>query len=442
LSTAELEALRADIRSRPAAWMAQERLPLSTAPTYDGEGLQPRHVVLRAFLARRGDGYAVMPGALTRFASSHDSLVVSMQRGGGSKDTWVLSSDEPSNFTLLRPPGLRVEIVRSGADLPSRAADNLFWIGRHVERTDGTTRLLRSVLSRRVEDAESRAPEVSALLTALEDNLELPRGTLTRSGEGLDEELGQLLLAREPSRTPFSGIKQAYRAASVVRDRISVDAWRVLSHLDTEIERAARRQALEVSDALELSGVLLLAFSAFAGLVMENMTHGPGWRFADIGRRIERGTFMIRLLRSMLVSADHAGILDAVLDVADSAITYRSRYLGTLALEPVLDLLITDETNPRSIAYQLAALQEHVERLPRAERSPLLAPEAKTVLKALSTVRFADLDRLARADSLGRRSALDELLAELEETLPLLAEQLTLGYLAHARPSVFVSSSA
>jgi uncharacterized alpha-E superfamily protein len=293
-----------------------------------------------------------------------------------------------------------------------------------------------------VEDAESRAPEVSALLTALEDNLELPRGTLTRSGEGLDEELGQLLLAREPSRTPFSGIKQAYRAASVVRDRISVDAWRVLSHLDTEIERAARRQALEVSDALELSGVLLLAFSAFSGLVMENMTHGPGWRFADIGRRIERGTFMIRLLRSMLVSADHAGILDAVLDVADSAITYRSRYLGTLALEPVLDLLITDETNPRSIAYQLAALQDHVERLPRAERSPLLAPEAKTVLKALSTVRFADLDRLARADALGRRSALDELLAELEETLPLLAEQLTLGYLAHARPSVFVSSSA
>jgi uncharacterized alpha-E superfamily protein len=172
------------------------------------------------------------------------------------------------------------------------------------------------------------------------------------------------------------------------------------------------------------------------------MTHGPGWRFLDIGRRIERGSFMVRLLRSMLVSGDDTALLDAVLEVADSAITYRSRYLAALSLEPVLDLLITDETNPRSIAYQLAALEEHVSRLPRAGQTPVLAPEAKTVLKTLSAVRFADLDRLARSDSLGRRGALDDLLGELELQLPLLADQLTLSYLAHARPSVFVGNSA
>lgn len=440
LSQTELSQLRAEIRARPSEWVAQERLPLSTSPTYGPDGLQPRHLSLRAFLARRGGDYHVMPGGLTRFASSHDSLVVSMQRGGGSKDTWVLSSGEPSNLTLLHPPGLRVEIVRSGADLPSRAADHLFWIGRHVERADGTTRLIRSLLSRRAEDTEGRAPEVAALQMALEDNLELLRGSLARAA-GPDAELARVLIADEPSRTPRSGIQHAYRAASVVRDRISVDTWHVLSHLNAEIDRATRRSSLELSDALELSGALLHGFSAFSGLVMENMTHGPGWRFADIGRRIERGTFMVKLLRGILVSANDAGILDAALEVADSAITYRSRYLGSLAIEPVLDLLITDETNPRSIAFQLAALEDHVGRLPRAGRTPLLAPEAKTVLRALSQVRFADLDQLARPDALGRRGRLDELLGEIEAALPELADQLTLNYLAHARPSIFVGSS-
>jgi uncharacterized alpha-E superfamily protein len=142
------------------------------------------------------------------------------------------------------------------------------------------------------------------------------------------------------------------------------------------------------------------------------------------------------------VSADDAAVLDAVLEVADSAMTYRSRYLGTLAIEPVLDLLLTDETNPRSVVYQLAMLEEHVARLPRAINRPLLAPEAKTVLRAVSNVRFADLDQLARTDALGRRANLDELLTQLELALPLLAEQLTLGYLAHAQSSFSVGSPA
>jgi uncharacterized alpha-E superfamily protein len=187
---------------------------------------------------------------------------------------------------------------------------------------------------------------------------------------------------------------------------------------------------------------LLLGFSAFSGLVMENMTHGPGWRFADIGRRIERGAFMVRLLRSTLVGADDAAVLDAVLEVADSAMTYRSRYLGTMALMPVLDLLMTDETNPRSIVYQLAMLEEHVKRLPRASERPLLAPEAKTVLRALSQVRCADVTQLAQSDGAGRHAALDELLHELERALPLLAEQLTLGYLAHAQASFSLGGPA
>jgi uncharacterized circularly permuted ATP-grasp superfamily protein/uncharacterized alpha-E superfamily protein len=436
LSAGELGELAARIRARPSAYVAQERLGLSTAPCWNGDGISPRHLSIRAFLCRREDGgFEVMPGGLTRVASSKDSLVVSMQRGGGSKDTWVLATNEPSKLSLLRPPGLRVGIVRSGGDLPSRVADNMFWIGRYMERAETSTRLLRNLLSRRVDDTEGRAPEVGALLIALEDVLELVRGTLSRTGGGLDTELARILVAAHPPRTPSASIAAAYRAAGVVRDRLSIDTWRVLGELYRVVEQARARQDLALADALEVAGSLLIGFSAFSGLVMENMTHGPGWRFADIGRRVERGTFMVRLLKSTLVPSDNPAVLDAVLETADSAITYRSRYPGIVAAEAVLDLLLTDETNPRSIVYQLQALEEHVTRLPRAGRTPLLVPEARTVLRALSVVRVADLERLVRSDSNGRRTALDEALSEIETALPLLADQLTLSYLAHAEES-------
>jgi uncharacterized circularly permuted ATP-grasp superfamily protein/uncharacterized alpha-E superfamily protein len=436
LSRTELAELEQRIRARPGLYVAQERLGLSTAPAWNGEGLSPRHLSLRAFLARRDDGgFEVMPGGLTRVANSKDSLVVSMQRGGNSKDTWVLSSGDPLELSLLRAPGQKVDIVRSGGDLPSRVADNLFWIGRYIERAETTTRLLRSLLARRVDDAEGRAPEVGALLVALEDALELVRGTLTRTGGGLDAELARILVSAHPSRTPSASVAAAYRAAGVVRDRLSVDTWRVLSELYRLVDQARSRSDLALADALEIAASLLLGFSAFSGLSTENMTHGPGWRFADIGRRIERGSFMVRLLKSTLVSSDDPAVLDAVLETADSAITYRSRYPGIVAHEAVLDLLLTDETNPRSLVYQLSALEEHVKRLPRAGRTPLLAPETKTVVRALSVLRLAELERWARADAHSRRTNLDDALSEIETALPLLADQLTLSYLAHAEES-------
>jgi uncharacterized circularly permuted ATP-grasp superfamily protein/uncharacterized alpha-E superfamily protein len=441
LSRAELSELESRIRARPAAYVAQERLGLSTGPAWNGQGISPRHLSIRTFLARReGGGFAVMPGGLTRVASSKDSLVVSMQRGGGSKDTWVLASGEPSELSLLRPPGQRVDIVRSGGDLPSRVADNMFWIGRYIERAEATTRLLRSLLSRRVDDAEGRAPEVGALLVALEDVLELVRGTLTRTGS-LDSELARILVAAHPPRTPSASIAAAYRAAGVVRDRLSIDTWRVLGELYRLVEQTRDRSDLALADALEVAGSLVIGFSAFAGLAMENMTHGPGWRFADIGRRVERGAFMVRLLKSCVVPSDNPAVLDAVLETADSAITYRSRYPGIIATEAVLDLLLTDETNPRSIVYQLSALEGHVVRLPRAGRTPQLVPEAKTVMRALSVVRLADLERLLRPDASGRRSALHDTLSEIETAFPLLADQLTLSYLAHAEESFSLGGS-
>ncbi|MFO0928455.1 MAG: circularly permuted type 2 ATP-grasp protein [Gemmataceae bacterium] len=139
------------IRARPRAFIGQQRIDLATSPVLAGERGEPRAVVMRAYLAARGDSFAVMPGGLTRVSASADSMVVSMQRGGGSKDTWVLAAGPVSPFSLLRPDSLPVELNRGGNDLPSRMADNLYWLGRYAERAEGLTRLLRDVLVRLTE---------------------------------------------------------------------------------------------------------------------------------------------------------------------------------------------------------------------------------------------------------------------------------------------------
>jgi uncharacterized circularly permuted ATP-grasp superfamily protein/uncharacterized alpha-E superfamily protein len=439
LDADERKSLAERIRARPAAFVGQEQVSLSTAPIWAGDEVQPRHIALRVFAARAGDDYALMPGALTRVSSARDSLVVSMQRGGGSKDTWVLTDGLPSSLSLLRTADGRVDIVRSGADLPSRSADNLFWLGRYMERAEGTARLLRSVVVRLTDDAASgRTQELAVLLHALEVSTELAPGTLA-GGPGavrLERRLFELLVSPEPARTLRATIESAFRAGSVARERLSADTWRVLDHVHELVLDFELYQRLELQEALESLNRLVLGFSAFSGLAMENMTHGPGWRFADIGRRIERAFHLTRLVRSTLVDATDPRAFEGILEVADSSITYRSRYRGLVAFEPVLDLVLTDETNPRSVAFQLARLDEHIRQLPRAEQTAGLSPIARTALRALANVRLADVTVLARAGDNKRRGKLDELLASLEEALPALADQLTLAYLAHAEPAV------
>ncbi len=441
LSTAERAELGKRIRARPGAFVGQEQVALSTAPVWAGEAVQPRHVSLRAFLALGPSGYVALPGALTRVSSSRNSLVVSMQRGGGSKDTWVLSSGLPSSLSLLRPQGGRVAIVRSRADLPSRVADNMFWLGRYTERAEGTARLLRSVIARLTDDAlGGRSRELEVLISALESGTELPPGTLTGGGARLERRLFELLVAPTPPRTLRASIESAFRAGSLARDRLSSDTWRTLAQLHEQVLEFELRQRLELGDALEALNRLVLGFAAFSGLVMENMTHNPGWSFADIGRRIERAMLIAHLVRATLVESSDETTFDGLLEVADSTITYRARYRGLVALEPVLDLVLTDETNPRSVAYQLVAIDEHLKTLPGTERGAGLTPSARTALRDLSSIRLADLSTLSRTGPDGKRERLDELCAALESDLPLLADQLTLAYLAHAEPSISLGS--
>jgi uncharacterized alpha-E superfamily protein len=209
--------------------------------------------------------------------------------------------------------------------------------------------------------------------------------------------------------------------------------WRVVSRMKGALDEGSRAPRFRLAEAFELLGELVPMLAALTGLSIENMTHGPGWRFADMGRRVERLYHTVRLLRGLLVpvSPDDGPTLEALLEIADSVITYRTRYLGTLQVPLVLDLLLTDETNPRSAAYQLVALGDHLDKLPRAEISAVRPEEIRIMLRGLSQVQLADVRRLSLDTP---RQGLDTLLADLEDTAPRLAESLTRSYLTHAQP--------
>jgi uncharacterized alpha-E superfamily protein len=450
LSREQLAELASKIRARPREYVAQDRLPLSTTPVLVGNRLQPRHLVLRSYLAADGDSFAVMPGGLARVSASAETMVVSMQRGGGSKDTWVLSAGPVSNFSLLRPSGLPVELTRGGSDLPSRVADNLYWLGRYAERAEGLTRLLRCILVRLTETSGlTDVPELPVLLRTATRLSECYPGFV---GDGSaarlaapDAELLALIHDIRRLGSLASVLCALANVAATVRDRISTDMWRVLRDLG----RLRRSQGFfapggdgngdhrTLSTELDLLDGTVLTLAAFGGLAMESVTRGEGWRFLDMGRKLERAMHTIGLLRCTLASPAHpeGPVLEGVLEIADSAMTYRRRYQGGVQAAAVLDLLLADETNPRSLAYQLAALADDVEHLPRDADRPGRSPEQRLMLSSLTTLRLADIAQLAGFDECGGRPALDELLGRLASALPALSDAITQTYLSHLQTS-------
>jgi uncharacterized circularly permuted ATP-grasp superfamily protein/uncharacterized alpha-E superfamily protein len=457
LSRDQIQTLADRIRARPRDYVGQEQLDLSTAPVLADGSLRPRRFVFRAFLAAARDSFVVMPGGLTRTAAEPDSLVVSMQQGGGSKDTWFLSAGPVSPFSLLPVPGGPMELSRGGGDLPSRAADNLHWLGRYVERAEGYVRLLRGILVRLTEKSGlADAPELPALLRALTHlTMTYPAfvgaGAEARLADPEKELLSIVYDGARPGSLQWT-LDALQRVSRTVRDRISSDTWRVLNRLKLrEVEARAAESSAEaaalseepsetaatLSDLLESLEDLVISLTAFSGLATENMTRGPGWRFLELGRRLERAAHTISLLNSTLtkVSGGEGPLLEALLEIAESSMTYRRRYLSSVQAAPVLDLLLADETNPRSLAFQLVALTRHVDHLPHDDSQPHSGTEQQVAKAALTDLRLANINGLAVATDEGERQNLDELLTRLGQQIPLLSDKITQNYLTHVQAS-------
>ncbi len=444
LSGRELAKWRARIRAHPAQYVAQEQIGFSTAPALAAGRLTPRHVMLRGFVVAGERGYTVMPGGLARISPDRDSLIVTNQAGGISKDTWVLATEgEPAAIApplALSGPAL---VARSDA-LSSRVADNLYWVGRNAERAEGAVRLLRTVLRTLRNSDETAGTEERGCLDALLGALT----HLTMSypgfvGDGAAERLANpepelLSLAMDRSRSGglSATLQGLVQAAFEVRDLWSQDTWRVIDDIDQDWRLRKPRRGL---DRLEgrLDG-LLTDLVAFTGLTMESMTREQGWLLLDLGRRLERGMQIASLLRATLVVQRNPWterlLLEAVLTANETLITHRRRYRSRLQAQSALDLMLLDETSPRSLAFQLARLQSHVAELPRKRVPHRLSPEERLVLDLYTRLRLTDTERLAQVtEGTVLRQALDRLLADIFQGLADGSRAIARSYFSHAR---------
>jgi uncharacterized circularly permuted ATP-grasp superfamily protein/uncharacterized alpha-E superfamily protein len=433
LDTSARELLLERIRGASSDYVAQERVKLSTAPVLLRGKLEARPVVLRTFVCATSTGYSVMPGGLTRFSGRSEETVVSMQRGGASKDTWILSDGPISQLTLLKPTPHVIRIERLATEVTSRVGDNLFWVGRYTERLEDLVRVLRCLLLRLTgEGGAEETPEVSALVRLLVtlDLFPLKFGKGYRLA-GVEREVYSLIYQTHRLGTVREVAGRLRNLAFVLRDRFSADTWNILSR----IQVIARSQTgrTHAGETLALLNALIADLAAFSGMEMENMTRGQGWRLLDVGRRIERGINMVTLIQAALSLKDRGlTALDPVLEITDSVMTYRRRYFAEPQWPGVLDLLLSDESNPRSLAFQVAALAEHASHLPRETTAPGSDIPAGQIRSLADSLRESDWQALAENSAQAVLEHAESLLEQSTASLRTISDCITHLYFSHA----------
>jgi len=424
------------LRAHPHEYVAQEQVVLSSAPVWDNGHLHSRSVVLRAYALNTGNGWMAIPGGLVRVAESEGS-VVSMQRGGHSKDAWVLWDGPVDTFSMLRPRNEPVVLRRELPGVPSSVADNVFWLGRYVERAESTARIVRCIASRVRQANEAELACLIRLHSCLESRQSKLPKSKNRRPTSLELEQELISIVTNPKRTEglASTLAEVSRVGGTVRERLSVDMTFLIGQLRDTVEVGRDTQFLGYPAMLTLWLELL---SAFSGMERENINRGVGWLFLSIGRRLERAAYLTRQLREITkpLAEQDWPLLECLLEVGDSSMAYRSRYYTTLQPLAVLDVLMADETNPRSLDFQLAHLADLYERLPRH-----LPGELQAMRDALARLRSFDLreiryplpgaTKLAKdKDSLSR---LERFFRGLEQLLRSWSNNLSSRYFSHAR---------
>jgi uncharacterized circularly permuted ATP-grasp superfamily protein/uncharacterized alpha-E superfamily protein len=386
LSAAERQDFIERLEINPGLFVAEAWPGLSVAPFLDGGQLTYGQVAIRTFLCRRGDEYLVMPGGMARTNASPDGLFLSGEEEGISKDIWIPTGTQMTNRPPPAMPEGRIELRRGGVELPSRLIDDLYWLGRYIERADITARLLRSAFER-----------LGKALQALDVVPKVP--VRAKDIEGV---LGAALADPKQS-TSLPGLMRSVHVLSQrTRGRLSRDAWRTLHDMAALFD--ASHSA--TSDPLGRLDQLIILLSAVRGTTLDNMVRSHAWTFLDMGRRVERGTMSLTVLRTMMAPGAARVHMEVLLEVGDSLLTYRARYLSQLQVAPVVDLLLTDDSNPRSVLFQATELVRHVSQLPRPDDAVRNSAERRAIALS-SSLMTLDVMKVAAGSGETLRAALD-----------------------------------
>ncbi len=447
LSSKEKEYLRSQILAKPHLFIGQEQVSFSTLPAFIDQKIEPRNAVLRNFVVASGSDYEVMPGGLTRVARQKDNFIVSNQAGGISKDTWVLATEPDKPVSLWTQPKRNQLIDADTEALTSRAADNLFWVGRHLERTEAVTRLLRVILTKLREVFEFKDPLDAECLGVLLRTFTQVTGTypgFIKCDESfLKEPEAELIsLVKDGFRrgSLTANIQAFFQAAFSIRDLWSQDTWRSVDNIHRRWQQRINNLELRIEQLPSHLDDLMTGIVAFTGLTSESMTREAAWLMLDSGRRLERALALISLLRSTL-ALRHEDILqnqvlESVLVATDSLTIYQRRYRSYIQLPLVLELLLLDEAHPRSVAYQLHELSVHISALPRCKRAGQITAEERVILKAYTDLKLCNVQELTQVnEEEGVYQQFEELLSNTTDLLWQLSELIAEAYFSHSQTS-------
>lgn len=425
LSVQKWQDFLAELEAHPGAFIAQEIVPGSSVPVITDDGnIMAARCVIRTYQVATESGYQVMPGGLARVSTNPDDLIITNQSGAGSKDIWILASEPQKEVSLLRPTKVESRIARRASSaVPSRIADNIFWLARYAERAENMSRLLRNVIQRitQIEDIAGSADIAKLLRLVTHVSGEYPGFIGDDSAELLrhpESEFARLIYDRNTAGSVRFNVLAAIRASRALRDNLSDDMRRVIAQLEVE---PAPSNLLSVQHAHLFDVIIYL--SSISGLSQENMSREVGWHFLELGRRIERANFSIRVLRAFLFIGElHDKFMaENLLNINDIRITYRRRYRHQIETDAVLDILLCDETNPRSLGFQLVRIRDFIPILPVRGKAMRLAAE-KIALRLYTDYRVTEIRDLLAGEQPKEQLAewltgLESKLAELNDSL-------------------------
>ncbi len=436
--SAERSALEQEISLRSHDFVGRALTAASTTPQWtESGGIVPVPLTLRVYLAATAEGYRAMPGGLARIRPKGPVSLPTSHESDISKDVWVLSDRPVETMSLLPSARQVVALRRSGRELPSRTADNLYWFGRYLERLEGAVRLLRSFVLR-IAGAQRAGSDlitpgrVMDLLEALQHVSPGSAARFHREGApAFHADPARFFADPDCADDLVSLLLALRRISTALRERFSRDTWDNLQQLLDSPLAQVKLPGYGQAWVQRLLEQLVDSLSALNGMMMENMTRDFGWHFLDIGRRLERGWQTTRALRAVVCQgeAERDGGLELLLELADSLMTYSWRYKSEPQLAPLLDLVLVEESNPRSVLFQVQRVAEHLASLPKAARATeRLSVGERQSIGLNASLRLADVYRLADSPTEG----LDALLDDVEADLEAISDAVTEHFFSHA----------
>lgn len=454
LSTKERDLLKQQITAKPHLFVGQEQIRFSTVPSLIDGHIEPRNAVMRHFLvAQQEADYQVMPGGLTQVARDKGTFVVSSQAGGISKDTWVLSNKPEKHLSLWPQAGQRKKIEASSDSLSSRVADNLFWVGRNIERVEITARLLRVVLIKHKQTQEFNDNDdircLGGLLQILTQVSATYPGFLTNDQALLlspQQELFAIATQYQRTGSLAASIQNFVQAAVSVRDIWSHDTWRSIDKIQRLWQQYTQAQNDDLDFMLDHLDNLIEAIVSFTGYSNESMSRETAWLLLDGGRRLERAFELNILIQSALTSYQEDTVLNQVLESVLTALDclslYKRRYRSYVECSLVLELLILDETHPRSVQYQLKKLYDHISALPREQRKGKLSEAERESFQAYTDLRLTSIEDIAGSSNEAlNNNALIQLLMNTNQLLLQISKTVTQTYFSHAQKQELLSTA-